>query len=99
MMPGLSSVATDEVSACLRCSGHLIAGSLTLQQQPFPVEWVMQIVALNGPGGRNVYGWGPEAERSKAQRREVEASRSEVMAMRCTSCGMIELRAATADAQ
>ena len=98
-MPEPQAMTGDEALTCLRCSGHMVAGALTVQQQPFPVEWVMQITALNGPQGRNVYGWGPEAERSKGQRREVEASRSAVVAMRCTACGMIELRATASDAR
>ena len=98
-MPELQAATEDEALICLRCSGHMVAGSLIIRQQPFPIEWVMQVAGLNGPDGRNVYGWGPEAERSKVQRREVEASRSAVVAMRCAACGMIELRATASDAR
>jgi hypothetical protein len=62
-----------------------------VRQQSFPLEWVMQIPELNGPGGKNVYGWGADAARSSDQRREVEKSRRPVIAMRCPECGMLQL--------
>ena len=76
----------------------MVPGKLDIRQHPFPIEWVAQIDELNGPEGRNVFGWGPEAKRSEALRREVEASRRIVSALRCTTCGTLELRATAADA-
>lgn len=85
--------STEDVSSkCLRCAGVLTRGFLRIEQQPFPVEWVKEVAELNGPQGRNVYGWGVSAEQSSKQRRQVEESRSLVTAMRCTDCGMLELR-------
>ncbi|QBM76629.1 hypothetical protein E2E30_13245 [Sphingomonas sp. AAP5] len=91
-MPAPTPETESSPSLCLRCDGQLTRGHLRIEQQPFPVEWVIEVAELNGPGGRNVYGWGAKAERSSDQRRLVEESRSLVTAMRCTECGMIELR-------
>ena len=83
----------DQLLKCLRCSSAMLPGFLSVQQQSFPFEWVMQLAELNGPDGRNVYGWGDDARRSSGQRLQIEASRRRVTAMRCEGCGMIELKA------
>lgn len=92
-MPAPKPETESSPWVCLRCGGEWTRGHLRIEQQPFPVEWVIEIAELNGPQGRNVYGWGASAEQSSKQRRLVEESRSLVTAMRCTDCGMIELRA------
>ena len=92
-MPQPPVVADPLARPCLRCSGAMIPCLLSVRQQAFPFEWVMQIDALNGPDGRNVCGWGAAAKRSAQQRRQLEASRRQVTALRCATCGMVELGA------
>lgn len=93
IMPLPTLTEEPEGQLCLRCSCEMVPGLLDLRQQPFPLEWLKMIPELNGPGGRNVYGWGADAARSSDQRRAVDQSRLRVVALRCPECGTLELRA------
>lgn len=83
----------NPVLRCLRCSSPMESGFLHIEQGGFPIKWIVEVPELNGPKGRNVYGWGEDAKRSSAQRRVIKASRRPVKAMRCMKCGMLELNA------
>jgi hypothetical protein len=72
-MPDLLAVTEDEAPLCLRCSRPMIASTLTIKQQPFPVEWVMQITGLSGTDGHNDYGWGSDWKECRQVRLSIVA--------------------------
>ena len=68
-------------------------GRLNVKRQTFPIEWIAIIPGLNGPQGKNVVGWGSDAQASKIEREQLEKSRRPISAWRCVRCGRLELRA------
>lgn len=76
---------------CSRCGQPMEEGKLHIEQQPFPLEWVKLIAGLNDGTGRSVFGWGRAAAESKARRAAWNASRKSITAVRCTTCGNVEL--------